>query len=162
MCVYLNKLILRGHLSLWPPRMVAASPCLTLFLFVVSGKTYVVDLSQERAMLLTIEPRPVRHGRRFVPGCFVCLESRTCSTNVTLTAGSKHKISFLCDDLTRLWVNVEKTLSMPLPEPCPHLYPEALPSLYQPLQREKRILFSRGGRCVRVRAHAHAEGWRTT
>ncbi|XP_040595913.1 CUB domain-containing protein 1 [Mesocricetus auratus] len=76
-----------------------------------SSKTYVVDLSQERTMSLTIEPRPVKHGRRFVPGCFVCLESRTCSTNVTLTAGSKHKISFLCDDLTRLWVNAEKTLS---------------------------------------------------
>ncbi|XP_028623178.1 CUB domain-containing protein 1 isoform X2 [Grammomys surdaster] len=76
-----------------------------------SNKTYMVDLSQERTMSLTIEPRPVKHGRRFVPGCFVCLESRTCSTNVTLTAGSKYKISFLCDDLTRLWVNVEKTLS---------------------------------------------------
>ena len=81
-----------------------------------SNKTYMVDLSRERTMSLTIEPRPVKHGRRFVPGCFVCLESRTCSTNVTLTAGSIHKISFLCDDLTRLWVNVEKTLSMPLPK----------------------------------------------
>lgn len=76
-----------------------------------SNITYVVDLSQERTMSLTIEPRPVKHGRKFVPGCFVCLDSRTCSTNVTLTAGSKHKISFLCDDLTRLWMNVEKTLS---------------------------------------------------
>uniref|UniRef100_A0A8C5NXQ4 CUB domain containing protein 1 n=1 Tax=Jaculus jaculus TaxID=51337 RepID=A0A8C5NXQ4_JACJA len=76
-----------------------------------SNKTYVIDLSQERTMSLTIEPRPVKQGRRFVPGCFVCLESRTCSPNVTLTAGSKHKISFLCDDLTRLWMNAEKTLS---------------------------------------------------
>ncbi|XP_008847738.1 CUB domain-containing protein 1 [Nannospalax galili] len=76
-----------------------------------SNKTYMIDLSQERTMSLTIEPRQTKQGRRFVPGCFVCLESRICSTNVTLTAGSKHKISFLCDDLTRLWVNAEKTLS---------------------------------------------------
>uniref|UniRef100_A0A8C0X9H1 CUB domain-containing protein 1 n=1 Tax=Castor canadensis TaxID=51338 RepID=A0A8C0X9H1_CASCN len=76
-----------------------------------SNKTYVVDLSQERTMSLTIEPRPVKQSRKFVPGCFVCLESRTCSSNVTLTAGSKHKLSFLCDDLTRLWVNAEKTIS---------------------------------------------------
>lgn len=65
-------------------------------------------------MWLTIEPRPVRLSRRFVPGCFVCLESRACSTNVTLTPGSRHKLSFLCDDLTRLWLNAEKTLSTPL------------------------------------------------
>ncbi|XP_012494638.1 PREDICTED: CUB domain-containing protein 1 isoform X1 [Propithecus coquereli] len=76
-----------------------------------SNKVYVVDLSNERAMSLTIEPRPVKHGRRFVPGCFVCLESRTCSANLTLTPGSKHKISFLCDDLTRLWMNAENTIS---------------------------------------------------
>ncbi|XP_062970403.1 CUB domain-containing protein 1 isoform X1 [Cynocephalus volans] len=76
-----------------------------------SNKTYVVDLSNERAMSLTIEPRPVKQSRKFVPGCFVCLESRTCSTNLTLTPGSKHKITFLCDDLTRLWMNVEKTIS---------------------------------------------------
>ncbi|KAM5314956.1 CUB domain-containing protein 1 isoform 2-T2 [Glossophaga mutica] len=75
-----------------------------------SNITYVVDLSKERAMWLSIEPRPSRQSRRFVPGCFVCLESRTCSTNLTLTAGSKHKISFLCDDLTRLWMNAEKTV----------------------------------------------------
>ncbi|XP_048190581.1 CUB domain-containing protein 1 isoform X2 [Perognathus longimembris pacificus] len=76
-----------------------------------SNKTYVIDLRQERTMSLTIEPRHVKHGRKFVPGCFVCLESRTCSTNITLMAGSKHTISFLCDDLTRLWVNAEKTIS---------------------------------------------------
>ncbi|XP_009237398.1 CUB domain-containing protein 1 isoform X2 [Pongo pygmaeus] len=76
-----------------------------------SNKIYVVDLSNERAMSLTIEPRPVKQSRKFVPGCFVCLESRTCSSNLTLTSGSKHKISFLCDDLTRLWMNVEKTIS---------------------------------------------------
>lgn len=73
--------------------------------------TYTVDLSKEQAMSLTIEPRPMKQSRKFVPGCFVCLESRTCSTNLTLTAGSKHKISFLCDDLTRLWMNAEKTIS---------------------------------------------------
>lgn len=78
-------------------------------LFVLSDKTYVVDLSKEKTMSLTIEP--VKHGRKFVPGCFVCLESRTCSANVTLTPGSRHKISFLCDDLSRLWMNAEKTLS---------------------------------------------------
>ncbi|KAK1332531.1 hypothetical protein QTO34_007214 [Cnephaeus nilssonii] len=76
-----------------------------------SNVTYEVDLSNERAMSITIEPRPVKLSRRFVPGCFVCLESRTCSTNLTLTHGSKHRISFLCDDLTRLWMNVEKTIS---------------------------------------------------
>ncbi|KAM4857266.1 CUB domain-containing protein 1 [Urocitellus parryii] len=76
-----------------------------------SNKTYIVDLSQEQTMSITIEPRPVKQSRRFVPGCFVCLESRTCSNNVTLTPGSKHKISFLCDDLTRLWLNAEKTIS---------------------------------------------------
>ncbi|XP_063559805.1 CUB domain-containing protein 1 isoform X2 [Gorilla gorilla gorilla] len=76
-----------------------------------SNKIYVVDLSNERAMSLTIEPQPVKQSRKFVPGCFVCLESRTCSSNLTLTSGSKHKISFLCDDLTRLWMNVEKTIS---------------------------------------------------
>ncbi|XP_053525527.1 CUB domain-containing protein 1 isoform X2 [Artibeus jamaicensis] len=74
-----------------------------------SNVTYVVDLSKERDMSLSIEPRPSRQSRRFVPGCFVCLESRTCSTNLTLTAGSRHKISFLCNDLTRLWMNAEKT-----------------------------------------------------
>ncbi|KAM8758572.1 CUB domain-containing protein 1 [Rhynchonycteris naso] len=76
-----------------------------------STVTYVVDLTNERAMSLTIEPRPVKLSRKFVPGCFVCLESRTCSPRLTLTPGSKHKISFLCDDLTRLWINVEKTIS---------------------------------------------------
>ena len=80
-------------------------------LCVLPDITYVVDLSNERAMSLTIEPRPSKQSRRFVPGCFVCLESRTCSANLTLTAGSKHKISFLCDDLTRLWMNAEKTFS---------------------------------------------------
>ncbi|KAL0599746.1 CUB domain-containing protein 1 [Plecturocebus cupreus] len=75
------------------------------------NKIYVVDLSNAQAMSLTIEPRPVKQSRKFVPGCFVCLESRTCGTNLTLTSGSKHKISFLCDDLTRLWMNVEKTIS---------------------------------------------------
>ncbi|XP_004640822.1 CUB domain-containing protein 1 [Octodon degus] len=75
-----------------------------------SNKTYVVDLSQERTLFLTIEPRP-RLSRRFVAGCFVCLESRTCSPSVTLAPGSRHKISFLCDDLTRLWAVAEKTLS---------------------------------------------------
>ncbi|XP_069331692.1 CUB domain-containing protein 1 [Eulemur rufifrons] len=83
-----------------------------------SNKVYVVDLSNERAMSLTIEPRPVKHGRRFVPGCFVCLESRTCSTNLTLTPGSKHRISFLCDDLTRLWMNAENTISCRDPWYC--------------------------------------------
>ncbi|XP_065789953.1 CUB domain-containing protein 1 [Muntiacus reevesi] len=76
-----------------------------------SNKTYVVDLSKERTMSLSIEPRPSKLKREFVPGCFVCLNSRTCSTNLTLTAGSKHSISFLCDDLTRLWINAEKTIS---------------------------------------------------
>ncbi|XP_055985332.1 CUB domain-containing protein 1 [Sorex fumeus] len=76
-----------------------------------SNKTYLVDLSNERTMSVTIEPRPIRLSRKFVPGCFVCLESRTCGTNITLTPGSKHKISFLCDNLTRLWMNAEKTLS---------------------------------------------------
>lgn len=69
-------------------------------------------------MSLTIEQRPGKLSRKFVPGCFVCLDSRTCSTNLTLTAGSKHKISFLCDDLTRLWINAEKTISTPLPLQC--------------------------------------------
>lgn len=81
------------------------------FLFVVSDKIYLVDLSNEQALSLTIEPRPVKLSRKFVPGCFVCLESRTCTTNLTLTSGSKHKISFLCDNLTRLWMNGEKTIS---------------------------------------------------
>uniref|UniRef100_A0A8D0NUH1 CUB domain containing protein 1 n=1 Tax=Sus scrofa TaxID=9823 RepID=A0A8D0NUH1_PIG len=76
-----------------------------------SNKTYVVDLSNEQAMSLTIEPRLSKQSRKFVPGCFVCLDSRTCSTNLTLTSGSKHKISFLCDDLTRLWINAEKTIT---------------------------------------------------
>ncbi|XP_011355645.2 CUB domain-containing protein 1 isoform X2 [Pteropus vampyrus] len=76
-----------------------------------SNVTYVVDLSNERAMSLTIEPRPIKLSRKFVPGCFVCLESRICSTNLTLTHGSKHKITFLCNDLTRLWMNAEKTIS---------------------------------------------------
>ncbi|XP_057561531.1 CUB domain-containing protein 1 [Hippopotamus amphibius kiboko] len=76
-----------------------------------SNKTYVVDLSNEHAMSLTIEPRPSKLSLKFVRGCFVCLDSWTCSTNLTLTAGSKHKISFLCDDLTRLWINAEKTIS---------------------------------------------------
>ncbi|XP_036287946.1 CUB domain-containing protein 1 isoform X1 [Pipistrellus kuhlii] len=76
-----------------------------------SNVTYEVDLSNERAMWVTIEPRPVKLSRRFVPGCFVCLESRTCSTNLTLAPGARHRISFLCDDLARLWVNAEKTIS---------------------------------------------------
>lgn len=85
------------------------------FVLVVPDKTYVVDLSKERTMSLSIEPRPSKLKREFVPGCFVCLNSRTCSTNLTLTAGSKHSISFLCDDLTRLWINAEKTISTILP-----------------------------------------------
>ncbi|XP_075403335.1 CUB domain-containing protein 1 [Tenrec ecaudatus] len=77
-----------------------------------SATTYLVDLSNEQAMSLTIALRSDKKGRRFVPGCFVCLVSpRTCSTNLTLTSGSKHKISFLCDNLTRLWMTAEKTIS---------------------------------------------------
>ncbi|XP_006877916.1 PREDICTED: CUB domain-containing protein 1 [Chrysochloris asiatica] len=77
-----------------------------------STKTYLVDLSNEHAMWLTISMQPDRVTRKFVPGCFVCLESpRTCTTNLTLTSGTKHKISFLCDNLTRLWMKAEKTLS---------------------------------------------------
>ncbi|ELV10188.1 CUB domain-containing protein 1 [Tupaia chinensis] len=83
-----------------------------------SSKTYVVDLSNERAMWVTIEPRPTRQSRVFVPGCFVCLESRTCSANLTLAPGSKHKLSFLCDNLTRLWMNAEKTISCMDPRYC--------------------------------------------
>ncbi|XP_063117095.1 CUB domain-containing protein 1 [Cavia porcellus] len=75
-----------------------------------SNKTYVVDLSQDRTLSLTIQPRS-KLSRRFVAGCFVCLESRTCSPNVTLAPGSRYTISFLCDDLTRLWAMAEKTLS---------------------------------------------------
>ncbi|KAM7064480.1 CUB domain-containing protein 1 isoform 2-T2 [Molossus nigricans] len=75
-----------------------------------STVTYVVDLSNEPTMSLTIEQRPLKQSRKFVPGCFVCLESRTCSTNLTLTPRSKYKISFLCDDLTRLWMRAETTL----------------------------------------------------
>ncbi|XP_004835105.1 CUB domain-containing protein 1 isoform X2 [Heterocephalus glaber] len=75
-----------------------------------SNKTYVVDLSQERTLSLSIEPRP-KPSPRFKAGCFVCLESRTCSPKVTLAPGSKYKVSFLCDDLTRLWAIAEKTLS---------------------------------------------------
>ncbi|XP_031326011.2 CUB domain-containing protein 1 isoform X1 [Camelus dromedarius] len=76
-----------------------------------SNKTYVVDLSNERAMSLTIEPRSNKPSTDSVPGCFVCLDPWTCSTNLTLTPGSKHKISFLCDDLTRLWINAEKNIT---------------------------------------------------
>lgn len=107
----------RIPLSQYGHRRVAADWCRpalhACFLCVVPDVTYVVDLSNERTMSLTIEPRPVKLGRRFVPGCFVCLESRTCSTNLTLAPGSKHKISFLCDDLTRLWMNAEKTIGTP-------------------------------------------------
>ncbi|KAB1263823.1 CUB domain-containing protein 1 [Camelus dromedarius] len=77
----------------------------------VPDKTYVVDLSNERAMSLTIEPRSNKPSTDSVPGCFVCLDPWTCSTNLTLTPGSKHKISFLCDDLTRLWINAEKNIT---------------------------------------------------
>ncbi|KAM9185930.1 CUB domain-containing protein 1 [Dugong dugon] len=76
-----------------------------------SNKTYLVDLSNERAMSLTIEARSDPLSHRFVPGCFVCLESWTCSTNLTLTSGSKYKVSFLCDSLTHLWMKGEKTIS---------------------------------------------------
>ncbi|XP_007947889.2 CUB domain-containing protein 1 [Orycteropus afer afer] len=76
-----------------------------------SNKTYLVDLSNEHAMSLTIALRSDRMSHKFVPGCFVCLESRTCSTNLTLTSGSKHKISFLCDNLNRLWMKAEKIIS---------------------------------------------------
>nr|XP_014707969.2 CUB domain-containing protein 1 isoform X1 [Equus asinus] len=76
-----------------------------------SNKTYVVDLSDERAMSLTIEPKPIRLSRKFVPACYVCLETWFCNTTLTLTSGSKHKISFLCNDLTRLRMNAEKTIS---------------------------------------------------
>ncbi|XP_012575982.1 PREDICTED: CUB domain-containing protein 1 isoform X2 [Condylura cristata] len=76
-----------------------------------SNKTYLVDLSKERTLSLTIEPRRFPLSRKFVPGCFVCLDSRACSTNITLAPGSRHKISFLCDNLTRLWLNAEKTIN---------------------------------------------------
>ncbi|XP_014646764.1 PREDICTED: CUB domain-containing protein 1 [Ceratotherium simum simum] len=84
-----------------------------------SNKTYLVDLSNERAMSVTIEPRPIKLSQNFVRGCFVCLGPWSCSTNVTLTSGSKHKISFLCDDLTRLWINAEKTISCMDHRYCP-------------------------------------------
>lgn len=98
-------------MNLCPFHGAAADACLVC---VVPDITYEIDLSKEQAMSVTIEPRPVKLSRRFVPGCFVCLESRTCSTNLTLAHGSKHRISFLCDDLTRLWMNVEKTISTPV------------------------------------------------
>ncbi|XP_043823430.1 CUB domain-containing protein 1 [Dromiciops gliroides] len=76
-----------------------------------SNKVYTIDLSNERAMLLTIEPRPVKMSRHFVPACLICQGPRRCSSNLTLTAGNKYEISFLCDDMSRLWILAEKTIS---------------------------------------------------
>ncbi|KAM6169269.1 CUB domain-containing protein 1 [Rhynchocyon petersi] len=74
-----------------------------------SNKTYLVDLSSERAMSLTITLRPDILSRKY--DCFACLDSWTCSNNLTLTSGSKYKLSFLCNNLTHLWMKAEKTIS---------------------------------------------------
>ncbi|XP_006893112.1 PREDICTED: CUB domain-containing protein 1 [Elephantulus edwardii] len=74
-----------------------------------SNKTYLVDLSGEQTMSLTFELRPDRQSQS--SGCFVCLDSWNCSSNLTLTSGSKYKISFLCSNLTRLRMKAEKTIT---------------------------------------------------
>lgn len=87
-----------------------------------SNQTYLVDLSNEQAMSITIEPRPrprpLRLNHKPEKDCLVCLEPRECYHNITFTPGSKHKIFFLCDNLTRLWMNAEKTLSCMEPRHC--------------------------------------------
>uniref|UniRef100_A0A5F8HGZ6 CUB domain containing protein 1 n=1 Tax=Monodelphis domestica TaxID=13616 RepID=A0A5F8HGZ6_MONDO len=75
------------------------------------NKVYTVDLSKEKAMSMTIEPRTFKMSRSFDRACLICEGPRKCNPNVTLTAGHKHEISFLCDDMTRLWINAEKTIS---------------------------------------------------
>ncbi|KAM8982632.1 CUB domain-containing protein 1 [Sarcophilus harrisii] len=75
------------------------------------NKVYTVNLSNERAMSLSIEPRPLKTSRRFVPACLICEGPTRCSSNLTLTSGNKYEISFLCDDLTRLWIIAEKSIS---------------------------------------------------
>ncbi|XP_072507498.1 CUB domain-containing protein 1 [Notamacropus eugenii] len=75
------------------------------------NKVYTVDLSSEKLMSLTIEPKPVKTSRHFVPACLICEGPTRCSPNLTLISGNKYEISFLCDDMTRLWIRAEKTIS---------------------------------------------------
>ncbi|XP_074051315.1 CUB domain-containing protein 1 [Macrotis lagotis] len=75
------------------------------------NKVYTVDLTHEKTMWMTIEPKPVKMSRHFVPACLICEGSRKCSPNLTMISGHKYNISFLCDDMTRLWIFAEKTIS---------------------------------------------------
>ncbi|XP_028927055.1 CUB domain-containing protein 1 [Ornithorhynchus anatinus] len=76
-----------------------------------SSVTYEIDLSTEKVMMLTIEPRPVQNTRNYVPACLICQGPRICSPSLTLKSGSKYTISFLCNDLKRLWMFAEKNIT---------------------------------------------------
>ncbi|KYO43329.1 CUB domain-containing protein 1 [Alligator mississippiensis] len=75
--------------------------------------TYFIDLSKERNLTMTILPNlmPSEGRLAFEPVCLICKDPRTCDHNLTLTSGTVHRISFLCNDLQRLKITAEKTIA---------------------------------------------------
>uniref|UniRef100_A0A8C3SHX2 CUB domain containing protein 1 n=1 Tax=Chelydra serpentina TaxID=8475 RepID=A0A8C3SHX2_CHESE len=75
--------------------------------------TYLVDLSKERDITITIQPKSPHSGHplQFEPECFICKDIRTCERNVTLTSGIMYRIFFLCYDLEHLRITAEKTIA---------------------------------------------------
>ncbi|NXP14094.1 CDCP1 protein, partial [Thinocorus orbignyianus] len=75
--------------------------------------THLVDLSKEWNMTVTIhfEGWPSRVPAMSEPICLICKDPRTCDRVLTLVAGTVHKISFLCKDLSRLRITAEKGIS---------------------------------------------------
>lgn len=63
---------------------------------------------------MTILPNlmPSEGRLAFEPVCLICKDPRTCDHNLTLTSGTVHRISFLCNDLQRLKITAEKTIGM--------------------------------------------------
>ncbi|NWR51092.1 CDCP1 protein, partial [Regulus satrapa] len=72
--------------------------------------TYLVDLSKEKNMTVTIhlERWPSHIPLMSEPICLICKDPRTCDRVLTITSGAVYRISFLCKDLSRLRITAEK------------------------------------------------------
>ncbi|XP_019392812.1 PREDICTED: CUB domain-containing protein 1 [Crocodylus porosus] len=109
------------HLSLQGCDQDAQNPGILRLLFQVivqhpqneENVTYFIDLSKERNLTMTILPNlmPSEGHLAFEPVCLICKDPRTCDHNLTLTSGTVHRISFLCNDLERLKITAEKTIA---------------------------------------------------
>uniref|UniRef100_A0A8D0H2S0 CUB domain containing protein 1 n=1 Tax=Sphenodon punctatus TaxID=8508 RepID=A0A8D0H2S0_SPHPU len=77
------------------------------------NKTYIVDLSREKEMNVTIHPNLQQSDpqEKYKPTCLVCREREPCANSLSLTSGAIYKMFFLCNDLDRLRITAEKTIA---------------------------------------------------